>query len=476
MGCAVVGKDLRQKIQKNRALFDVCGGIPPMMTVLKNWIHFVRVQWLLIVASLFVVAAFVLTFQFVEPPPPKHLTLAAGTKGGGYDYFAQKYAKALAKDGVKVEIRETNGSIENLQLLQNPDSGVDVAFTQGGVGWMAGVYQESADESPIRSLAEIYVEPLWIFTRHDAPFAALRELKGKRLAAGLPGSGSRALAIDLLKWSGVTPENSKILELSQDAAFKALKEGEADAVFFVGGTGSPFLRKSASDPAVVLHSFGDAAAYLRRFPFLSTVTLPRSVLDFGLNVPPTDVVLVAPAATLVTREDLHPALVFLLLNAAKQFHGGHSIISNLGDFPSAKNLEFPLHKEAARYFKNGPPLLQRFLPYHLAAFIDRTKILILPLLTLLLPLIKVAYPTYRWSIRRKIWKWYREISQVETDYLRGESDPADLLRQVQELERAVARVQVPDAYASELFTLRQHISMIRQLVLQSGEKKADGSA
>jgi TRAP transporter TAXI family solute receptor len=445
-----------------------------MMPRLKSWLFFVRVQWPLILAVLLVLMAFYLTLQFVEPPPPKHLTLAAGPKGGGYDYYARQYAEALAKQGVTLQVLETKGSLDNMHLLQKADSGIDVVFAQAGVGWMAGVYEYDADESSIRSLAEIYDEPLWIFTRIQEPFALLRDLKSRRLAVGQPGSGVHALATDLLKWSGVTPQNAVFLELPQEEAVQALKDGKADAAFFVGGTGSPFLRRCTADPALRLHSFGDAAAYARRFNYLGAVTLPKGVLDLGLGVPPVDTVLVAPAATLLAREDLHPALVHLLLATAKKLHGGHSILSDVGQFPSAKNLEFPLHKDAARFFQSGPPWLQRYLPYHLAAFIDRTKILLLPLLTLLLPLIKIAYPTYRWSIRRNIWKWYRAISVIESDYYQGKGERNELLQRVRSLEARVARMQIPFSYASELYTLRQHIAMVRDMI-ERGEGGKGGS-
>jgi TRAP transporter TAXI family solute receptor len=435
-----------------------------MTSRFRNLLFFIRIQWPLILAVALVLFGFYITFQFVEEPPPKQLTLAGGAKGGGYDYFAGKYAEALAKNGVKVKILETKGSLENLQLLQDPNSGVDVAFTQGGVGWMSGAYSYSPEESSIRSIAKIYEEPLWIFTRKNAGFTALRDLKGKRLSVGPRGSGANALGVDLLKWNAISPENTTFLELSQEEALTALNESRVDAVFFVGGTGSPFLKRCATNPSLLLHSFDDAPAYIRRFPYLSAVTLPRSVLDLGLNIPPLDVILLAPSATLASRQDLHGALVYLLLDTAKQLHSGHSILSNAGTFPSGLNLEFPLHKEASRYFQSGPPLLQRYLPYHIAAFIDRTKILLLPLLTLLLPLFKIAYPTYRWSIRRKIWKWYKSVSVIESDHYRGQSDKAELLTRIQELEKQVAKVQVPFSYASELYTLRQHIDMVHQMI------------
>jgi TRAP transporter TAXI family solute receptor len=434
------------------------------MKRLKTAWLYLRLNWIFITAALGIVLAFVVAFQFVEPAPPKVLTLAAGQAGGGYDYFAQQYAQELKKNGIEVRILETRGSLENMRLLQDGARSVDAVFAQGGTGWMAGVYSYSPEESRLRSVAEIYEEPLWIFTRKGGGFEGLRDLKGRRLAVGLEGSGACALTVDLLKWNGIHAGNTVFSETSEPEAADALKSGKVDAAFFVGGPRSPFLQKCAADSALELHSFADSAAYARRFGYLDAVTLPAGVLDLGARVPRKDTVLLSPDATLLVREDLHPALVYLLLAAAEKLHGGHGLLSNAGDFPSKDNLEFPLHAEAERYFQSGPPFLQKYLPYHLAAFIDRTKILFLPLLTLLLPLFKIVYPTYQWSVRRSIWKWYKQVVAIEAEYYQGKAANTELLERLRALEMRVAEVHVPFAYASELYTLRHHLVMVRKMI------------
>lgn len=425
---------------------------------------FFQMQWPFILVGLGIVFSLWLAFFLIEPAPPKHLVLAAGPKGGGYDYFAHRYAEAFAKEGITLEIRETEGSIENLQLLNDPTSGVDVAFAQSGVGWMAGVFTEVPEEARIYSLAKLYFEPLWIFTQRGKGFTALRDLKGKRLAVGMPGSGVEALSVDLLKWSGVDATNSTLIKLPTDASMEALKAGQVDAAFFVAAGGSPTHQKWACDPTLQLHSFTDANAWLRRFGFLTKVVFPQSVLDFARGLPAQDVVLLAPATVLVTHDDLHPALAYLFLETARQLHGKHRILADAGQFPNAENLEFPLHHESERYFLHGPSLLQRYLPYHWAVLIDRSKFLVLPLLTLLIPLGRIAFPTYQWSVRRNIWKWYKMVHAIERDYRRGEIPHTDLLERIQQLETQTASVHVPLAYASELYTLRHHLVMIRKRI------------
>ncbi|GAB4249220.1 MAG: TAXI family TRAP transporter solute-binding subunit [Candidatus Methylacidiphilales bacterium] len=441
------------------------------MQVKRFW-AWCRLYWPVMAVVVGVAGSIWLAFELVEPAPPRRLVLAAGPPGGGYDYWARRYQEAFAREGITLEIRETNGSIDNLRLVHDPQSGVDVAFAQSGVGWMAGVFAESPDESPILSIGKLYFEPLWIFTRSGEGFGALRELKGKRLAVGIEGSGTKALAVDLLKWSGVTPENATFIELARDREIEALLSGEVDAAFRVEGDGSPTLRRWVADSRVELHSFPDTDAYVRRFGFLTRAILPESVYDFARNVPDQQIELIAPATVLVTTEALHPALVYLFLETARKLHGGHSILADAGQFPNATNLEFPLHPEAERYFQHGPPFLQRYLPFHWAVLIDRTKFLLLPLLTLLIPLIRIAYPTYRWSVRRNIWKWYKMVHEIEDHHQKGCASRNDLKARLDSLERKLAEVQVPLAYAAELYTLRHHLIMTRKRIERDELKEA----
>ncbi len=428
-----------------------------------NWI---RTRWLVILIIGLSLSLFVVAFQYVEPAPPSHITVAAGPNPGGYYYFAEKYAEILARKGITVTIRETRGSLENLQLLNDPDSDVDVVFAQGGVGWMAGVYQYSPTETEIRAIAEIYYEPLWIFTSPENPFHALRDLRGKRLAIGPDGSGSHALAYDMLKWSGANVENTTFLDLSQDEAVDALLRGQIDAAFFVAASGSPFIRELMLMPELRLHSFNEVPAYLRRYGYLRSLTLPESVLDLERHIPAEDIQLLAPTTTLMSRADLHPALAYLFIETAIEVNGGHDIFSNFREFPTIRNIEFPPHEETERYFEHGAPFLQRFLPYHLAVFIDRTKILLLPLLTLILPLFKVIYPTYRWSVRRNIWKWYRVAHQIEKDLVEDNETTENLLKRLEDLQSKVLCLKVPPAYSGELYHLRHHLLLVKEEILR----------
>jgi TRAP transporter TAXI family solute receptor len=409
---------------------------------------------------LLIVAGFVVTWQFVAPAPPRHLRLAAGQPGGAYAEFAKRYQAALAENGITVEIVTTAGSVQNLALLNAPDSGVDVAFIQGGTG-------DPATEPGLRSIASLYYEPVWLFVRGAAP-DRLSQLRGKRIALGIEGSGTRAVALLLLAANGIDSGDASLVTLGGKDAAAALKAGRIDALLSVGAARDPVIDDLMLTPGITLVDFTQAQAYSRQFRFLSVVTLPRGLVNLEKDVPNHDYHLVAPAAALVARDSLHPALIDLFLSAAGSLHGQGQDFERQGEFPSDLHLDFPLSKEAARVLANGPSFLRRYLPFWVAVFVERTWILILPLLTITIPLLRIAPPAYRWQIQRKILHRYRELRVIEAK-ARLARDPGErqvLLEKVEKLRRDAAELHLPVGFAGDLYQLRQDIDYVKQGLLQ----------
>jgi TRAP transporter TAXI family solute receptor len=276
---------------------------------------------------LLIVASFVVTYQFIDPAPPRHLRLAAGAPGGAYAAFAKRYQAALAQNGITLDIVNTAGSMENLALLAAPQSGVDVAFVQGGTG-------DPAAAPDLRSIASLYYEPVWLFVRGTAP-ERLSALRGKRIAIGIEGSGTRTAALMLLAANGVDGGNASLVTLGGKDAVAALKAARIDALFSVGAARDPNVNDLMLTPGINLVNFTQAQAYTRQFRFLSVVTLPRGLINLDKDVPAHDYSLVAPAAALVARSTLHPALVDLFLATATDIHGQGQDFEKPGEFPSA---------------------------------------------------------------------------------------------------------------------------------------------
>jgi TRAP transporter TAXI family solute receptor len=405
---------------------------------------------------LLVAAGFGVAAMFVKPAPPDHVVIAAGAEDGAYYYYAGQYADYFDAYGIKLEVRTTSGSVENFSLLSAEDSDIDVAFIQDGVA--------SAEEGPdLESLGAMYYEPVWVFYRGAATIDRLSQLKGKRLAIGPEGSGTRRLAKQLLFANAVAEPKNKGHELTGDAAARALREGRIDAAIIVASPRSSGVRALLGDRRVRLASLGQTDAYTKHFPHLSAVVLPRGGIDLLNDIPPHDVHLVATTANLVVRYDLHPAIVKLMAAAAKEVHGVPGLFNAKGAFPDVKDAEFPMNGDAERYYKSGPPFLQRYLPFWAAIFVDRMIVFLVPLIALALPLARLLPALYQWRVRSRIYRNYGELKFLEAEVAQT-ADPGkteEYLARLDKIEDRVHQIPIPLAYQEYLYTLRGHIDLVR---------------
>lgn len=403
-----------------------------------------------LIAAVIAVAGFWVAYQFVEPAPPKTLTIATGSASGGYYAFARQYAGVLAREGIALKVLETGGSLDNIDKLAGGEA--DVAFVQGGVG-------DAAAHPEFRALGSLYFEPLWVFVRAHAPIEVLSDLADKRIAAGGEGSGTWAVARQLLDVNDVATEGDAVLHLSNTDGARALLAGEVDAAFFVASPSAPLIRDLLAADGLRLLSFTRAEAYASQFRHLSAVTLHHGVISLARDIPPADVTLLAPAATLVAGDDLHPALETLLVRAAIETHGAGGLFEAPGEFPSVRYTDYPMSDDARRYLDDGPPFLQRFMPFWAAVLFDRLIIMLIPLLTLMFPLAKILPPAYRWRVRSRIYRWYDDLGDIERRAAAGEDRDA-LTAELDAMAREVRAVKVPLSYADEAYDLRLHIDLI----------------
>jgi len=413
--------------------------------------------WIYGPAVLLACIALFITYQFVDPAPPDRITIATGGPNGAYYTYGQRYREILARDGVMLEVLETAGSLENIELLESSDAGVDAAFVQGGTGG-------HARGNTLESLASLYYEPIWVFLNETITFAQPSDIVGKRMSIGPQGSGTRALVLELSRDAGIGGGDFAISDLQGQAAVDALRDGSLDMMMLVASAESELVQELLRADNVKLLSFARADAYTRRHRYLSKLTLPEGAIDLSGNLPPNDVRLLAPTANLVADADLHPALVDLLLEAANEVHSGGGLFERPGAFPSPRFLVFPLSEEARRYFRSGPPFLRRTLPFWAATLIDRLTLMLLPLIAIIIPLMRIMPPIYKWRVRRRVYKWYKQLRKLERQTQDGVHDD-DLAQYHSELDRIdseVKKVKIPWAYAEELYQLRLHIRYVRE--------------
>jgi TRAP transporter TAXI family solute receptor len=431
-----------------------------------------RVRLAMLLAAVVVAVAWI-SAQFLRPVPPRRLVLASGTEGGLYHQYALRYREILRREGVTVEERMTGGARTNLALLLDPKSGVDVAFVQGGLATFP-------EADGLVMLASLYYEPLWIFYRDAATLTELSQLHGKRIAIGISGSGTRALVAQLLAANGLINasgsgrDNTDIVALEGGEALRALKAGEISAALFVGGADTPVIQQALRDPVIKLMSLARADAYTRRLPFLTKLTLPSGTLDLAANIPADDVVMVGTKAMLVARENLHPALVDLLLDAAREIHGHKGYFAAAGEFPGTAQVDIPVSPVADEHKHFGRSFLHRYLPFWLAALVERAMILIVPLIVILVPLLNLLPQFLRWRVRSRIYRWYGELALLERDVetRQGTLPVAKWLQELERIEQAVEHIHTPTSFASEAYTLREHIGLVRRTVLAKAEASA----
>ena len=402
--------------------------------------------FILLGAALLVGAYFLL-----DPAPPKRVVLATGPEQSAYTAFGKRYADELKRYGITVELRPTLGSRENLRLLRNGKESVDVAFVQGGASEAIRTREEEELE-PVISLGSLFFEPVWIFYRADAikDFTSLTQLRGKRVNLGMRGSGTPGLANRLLAANQVDRAELTRTSTSDQEAVLDLLDGKLDALFLVAAPEAPYVQMLLQTPGVRLFEFVHAEAYARRYRYIRPVVLPRGVAHLAADVPPQDITLIATTTSLVAAEDTHPAIVQLFVQAAARIHADPGWIARAGQFPSAQGNEFPLAKEAERHYRNGPPLLQRYLPFWVANLVDRMWVALFSIVAVLIPLSRLIPPLYTFRVRSRIFRWYRNLRLIEQELEEGSRARAELMASLDKLESRVASIRVPLAYADEL--------------------------
>ena len=409
---------------------------------------------LVLITAIVIVAA----FWYVRPAPPGTITIISGPPGSVFQRTAEKYRKILARNRVKLNILPSEGSLENLKKLNDPAVRVDVGFVQGGVS--AGVPVEK-----LVSLGSVFLEPLVIFYRSGVSMDRISGFDGKRLAIGREGSGTHVLALILLKANGIEPGGAtKLMDLSGEGAAQALIEGKVDAAFLMGDSAAPpIMRKLMRTAGIRLLDISQADAYARRFPYLNKLEFPMGVFDFDRNLPSKDIHLIGPVVELVARDTLHPALSDLLIETAREVHGGASLLQRAGEFPALIEHEFRISDDARRFYTSGKGFFYRILPFWMATLADRTLVFLVPILVLLIPGMKMVPKLYNWRVRSRIYRVYGKLIALERRMLSGSSpgEREGMLKQLDDIENEVNNMKMPLAFADQFYVLRDHIGFVR---------------
>ncbi len=411
---------------------------------------------LVLVIGLMLVSA---GFFFIHSAPPSTITITSGPEGSVFYTNACKYSKLLARQGVKLNILTSHGSLDNLERLDDATIKLDVGFVQGGV--------TNGTSDQLVSLGSIAYQPLLVFCR-GTPVGSLAGLAGRRLAIGPVGSGTRTLVSTLLAANGIKPgDTTALLDWDSETSAKALLDGTVDAVFLMGEDASAaIMRQLLLAPDIHLLNFTQAEAYTRRFSYLNVLKLPQGAIDLGKNIPAHDVYLIGPTVELIARKNLHPALSDLLLKTAQEVHGKPAMFQHRGEFPAALDHDIPISADAARFYKSGTSFFYRYLPFWLASLTSRILVVLVPMLVIMIPVVRSIPHLYRWRNQQRIYRWYRALLVLEKELLKEpeRSKRQALLKRLDVIQTEVNKLKVPAFLADQFYGLRGHIDFVRQMM------------
>jgi len=416
-----------------------------------------RSRWQTIVVGAGLVLVLALAVLLSRSLPPSTVVIATDLEGGIYNQIAQRYQRIFARHGVRLELLATNGSVENVKHLRDPRGGVSVAFVQGGV-------TSTAEAPELVSLGTLFYEPFWLFSRIPRPDQPRRFGEGQRMSLGIPGSGTYKHGRELAAAVGMDLSRAQVRNLDAVQAGEALMRGDVEVIGIMLPLEAPIVHQLFVDESIQAFDWLRADAHVALRPYLSKLVLPRGVADLPRDRPAKDLTLVATKTSLVVRRDLHPAIQYLLLEAASEVHGAPGVFNKAGQFPAAEPIDLPLSTFAHEYYRSGQPFLQRHLPFWLAAFTSPLLMVLIPVVGLLYPLLRLAPALYSWIVHRGIFRLYSKLKFLEAELEVGVSDTTvgALSERLDRLEERADHLRVPIAHMHMLYTLKHHISLVRQ--------------
>ncbi len=430
----------------------------PLKITTISWSDLIHTLGPILLASALAIWA---AWHFGARPPPHTLTMSGGPKGSSFEIDARKYRAILAKSGINLKIIPSAGSLQNLDRMSDPHSHFDVALVQAGIRDPSRKGQDTTD---LVSLGSMFYQPLTVFYRGRRPISRLSQLAGKRIAIGKTGSGTRLLALALLDANGIDLNGpTQLLDIEGESAHQALLDRRVDAIFLTGDSApTATIRALLHSRGIRIFSFPQADAYTRHFPYLHELQIPAGTFDLGANLPAKPLTMLAPAVEMIAHSDLHPALCDLLIEAAREVHGGAKLLQTANEFPNTSTT-FPLASEAARYYRSGKSIAYRYLPFTLASLVTRIVVLLLPIIIILIPGMRFLPSLYRWRVDSRIHRRYAELMALERESLGTLTAErhAELLERLEEIERSVILRKIPGSHADQLYQLREHIAFVR---------------
>lgn len=426
--------------------------------------NFLRGNWPVIAILIVVMAIGLIAAVLLASMPPRRIVMATGPEGGTYYEVGKRYQAVLARDNVEVRLVATAGSVENVAALLDPHSEVSVGLVQGGM------IDPRYGQSELLSLGTLFYEPFWWFRRRDVEVTGVPSLRGRKISIGPEGSGTQAISRLLLKKVGIVGDHvTELLSLSSSVAREKLLSGQIDVAFMVAAWQSPIIQQLLADNSIGIVGYPRADALVALNPFLNKLVLPRGAVDLARDQPPSDVTLIGTKASLIVRQDLHPALQYLLLQAAQEIHRAPSIFNKASEFPAPEGIDVPLSSEAQRFYRSGLPFLHDYLPFWMATLVAKLIILLIPIFGVVYPVLRLLPQLYDWILRSKVLRMQKQLRSWQAELAtvaNGGQEADEILARIDRLEEQAKLVRGRIAYTvqtkSMLSDLQDHIHSVRE--------------
>lgn len=433
--------------------------IPPMTQRFNHR----TLTWQIVLGALIIFAVIIGIFLIANPPPPKTVTVATGADGGTYSEYGKRYQEFFAKRGIELKLVPTKGAQENVDLLLDPNSGVDIAFIQSGL-----IDPDQANH--IETLGSIGYEPIWVFYRgsdKDGSLQKFTDFAQRKIAIGEKGSGTYAEAMHMLSLNGLD-KSPNLLAMASASAVDAIEQGNIDAIFLIQGVQSRNIQRLLKNPDLHLANFVRAEAYAQNIPYLERLSIPMGGLDLKRNFPAENTQIIATTTELVIKDSVHPAIQMLFMEAAHDINGKEAIFTKRGEFPSFRGSGLHESQQATLYYQKGLPFLMNHLPFWLAEFIHRTVFFLLPMLVIAFPVVRYLPEFWENRLRDRINAVYSVLEKLEKD-ITGAYDSnqqAAYLARLDDIEQTALKLKHSKALAQNYYTLRSHIDYVRGCLMQ----------
>lgn len=426
---------------------------------MKRLISTPKLPWQVLLGTLAIFVAIIVVFLIANPPPPRSITIATGAEGGTYSAYGTRYKEFFAKRGITLNLHATKGAQENVDLLLDPKSPIDVAFVQSGL-------IDPLKAENLETLGSIGYEPIWLFYRGSDKNGSLQkftDLSGHKMAIGEKGSGTYTEAMHMLSLNGLD-QSPNLVSMPTAEAVGAIERGDIDAIFLIQGVQSENIQRLLKNPELHLANFVRAEAYAQNIPYLERLIIPMGGLDLKRNFPSENIQLIATTTELVIKENLHPALQMLFMQAAREINGKEGFFTKRGEFPAFRGSGLQESRQASIYYQKGLPFLMSYLPFWLAEFFHRTLFFILPVLIIAFPVIKYLPEIWEKRMRDRINGVYARLEKLEQE-ISGSYDSvqqATYLAQLDEIQQQAFKLKHSKTHSLEYYTLRGHIDYVRR--------------